>query len=744
MNFLSTILTFLIFTAFLQAQKMEESITISPDSTKQEIIAYIESNLEKSDIEMERGNYPAAILYSHRNLELAKKIGDSLGLAVSRSYMSHNYLKLENIEQARNYINKNIKMAETMKDTLMINAAKIDLANIYIKEKRYQDFIQLNKEVIALAKKAKDYYNLITSNLNIAQAYLIKLQKPDLAKPYIDSAKVYNIPYKDFPQSPLFSNNRFYYLDAEYAFQKGDFREAKKNFKLDIEKLKGNEGSEDLLYSYSGYLRSQAELGEYMEAYESFKILDTLYENKLKSVLEESNKTLQDRLEIETIEQQINNKELENKIISAKAEKNKILLIASVTLLVLLLLVLLFFVFERTKRTALMVKLQKKNEEYLAAKEKSEEMTRIKTKFLSTVTHELRTPLYGIIGLSNDLFLAPELSSHKKELQSLKFSANYLLNLVNDVLTLNKIESQTSIKLENKPFNLQELIEDINISLKFMRKRNNNQLKIKIDKGIPIVLVGDKIKLSQILINLTGNALKFTTDGEIKIWVNLIQREKKRVKLKFQVEDNGIGISEEDQKEIFKEFGNSTKTSKFAGTGLGLNIVTKLLNEMNSEIKLKSKPGKGSNFYFELELETTDQKEVVSSTNSLSVNELEFTGKKILIIDDNRINQLVTKKYIEKYGITAKSADGALEGIEILKTESFDLVFMDLNMPEINGLEATSIIREFNKEIKIIILSATEVLELKDKIKGYAINDFLSKPYKTKDLYNLLIKYLKN
>ena len=391
-----------------------------------------------------------------------------------------------------------------------------------------------------------------------------------------------------------------------------------------------------------------------------------------------------------------------------------------------------------------MQQLKRKNEEYLDAKDKSEEMARVKTKFLSTISHELRTPLYGIIGLSNDLFLAPELSSHKKEIQSLKFSANYLLNLVNDVLTLNKIESGTSIKLEHKPFNLQELVEDINVSLKFMRQKNNNQLKIKIDKDVPKILVGDKIKLSQILINLTGNALKFTNEGEIKILVDLIQKEEKRIKLKFQVKDNGIGISAEEQKEIFKEFGNSTKTSKFAGTGLGLNIVTKLLKEMNSEIQLISKTGKGSNFYFEVELETTDQKEVVSQPNALNNSEAEFTGKKILIIDDNHINQLVTKKYIERYGIKAKSADDAVEGIEMLKNESFDLVFMDLNMPKINGLEATSMIRAFNKEVKIIILSATEVGELRDKIKGYAINDFLSKPYKTKDLYNLLLKYLKS
>ncbi|MCL6219524.1 response regulator [Zunongwangia pacifica] len=740
MKFLPAMLIFWMFTSSIYAQKIEDSTTISSDSTRQEIIAYLERNQKKAYKEIENSNYSAVVLYSHRNLNLAKKIGDSLRLAIARSYIGNAYLNMQNLEEARYYINENIKMAEAMNDTLIINAAKIDLANIYLKEKKYEDFIRLNEEVIDLAQQTKDNYRLITSSLNIAEAYLLELDKPDLAKKFIDSAKVYNIRYPDESQS---YDADFYYLDAEYAFEKGNFKEAEKNFKLAIELAKDNKGSQKLLSAYSGYLSSQAELGNYKEAYESFKILDTLFENKVKSVLEESNKAIQDRIEIENVEQQIKNKELQNTIISARAEKNKILLIASAVLLVLLLLVLLFFIFERKKRTALMLKLQNKNEEYLDAKEKSEEMARVKTKFLSTISHELRTPLYGIIGLSNDLFLDPELSSHKKELQSLKFSATYLLNLVNDVLTLNKIESGSFIKLERVPFNLQELLEDINISLNFIRQKNNNKLTIKIDKEIPKILLGDKIKLSQILINLAGNALKFTNDGEIKILVDLIQKEEKWLKLKFQVKDNGIGISEEEQKEIFKEYGNLIKTSTFAGTGLGLNIVTKLLKEMNSEIQLRSKTGEGSNFYFELKLEIADQLEVASPAPSLNTDKSMFAGKKILIIDDNHINQLVTRKYIERYGITAKSADDAVEALEMLKTESFDLVFMDLNMPKLNGLEASSMIRSFNKEIKIIILSATEGQELRDKIKGYDINDFLSKPYKTKDLYDLLVKYLK-
>ena len=740
MKFLPTILMLWMFTTSLYSQKSEESTTISQDSTKEEIIAYIKSNMAKSDIEFQKENYLASILYNHKNLELAKKVGDSLLLAMSRSYIANDYLKLDNTEQAHYYIDKNIIMAEKMNDTVLINAAKIDLANIYLEEKRYEDFIKLNNEVIVIAKRAKDNFRLITSTLNIAEAYLFKLEKADLARPYIDSLRIYNT-HETRPDVKI-PEEDFYYLEGQYAFLKKDFIGAKNNFGFVLENYKDTYKLDYLLDSYSGYIHSLAELGEYEEAYKSFTVIDSLFENKLKRVIEESNTILKHRIKVENIEQQVKNKELQNKIISAKAENNKILLIASVTLLISVLLVLLFFVFERKKRTALMLKLQTKNEEYLDAKEKSEKMARVKTKFLSTVSHELRTPLYGIIGLSNDLFLAPELSSHKSEIQSLKFSANYLLNLVNDVLTLNKIESGSSIKIEKEPFNLQELIEDINVSLKFISEKNNNLLKIKIDKKIPKILLGDKIKLSQILINLTGNALKFTNNGEIKILIDLIEKEEKWVKLKFQVKDNGIGISEVEQNEIFKEFGNLIKTSKFAGTGLGLNIVTKLLKEMDSKIQLESKTGKGSNFYFELKLETSDGLEAASKITSLNDDKSKFAGKKILIIDDNQINQLVTKKYIERFGITAKSADDAKEAIEMLKIEYFDLVFMDLNMPKINGLEGTSMIRSFNKEIKIVILSATEPGELKDRIKGYDINDFLSKPYKTKDLYSLLEKHL--
>ena len=740
MKLLLTVLAFCMALPSIYAQNTEDALTISRDSTKEEIVAYIKSNMEKSSIEFEKENYLRSILYNHKNLGLAKKIGDSLLLAISRSYIANDYLKLDNIEQARYYIDQNINMAESMNDTVLINAAKIDLANIYLEEKRYEEFIQLNKEVIAIARQTNDSYRLITSNLNIAEAYLFKLEMADEARAYIDSLRIYNA--QETSEDLKIPEEDFHYLEGQYAFLKKDFKEAKKNFGFVLDNYKDTHKLEYLLDSYSGYIHSLAQLGEYEEAYASFKVIDSLFENKLKSVIEESNTILKHRIKIENIEEEIEHTELQSKIVSAKAEKNKILLLTTVVIVIVLLLVLLFFIYERNKRTVLLQQLQTKNEEYLEAKDKSEEMARLKTKFLSTISHELRTPLYGIIGLSDYLFQAPQLALYEKELQSLKFSANYLLSLVNDVLTLNKIESGTGIEIEHKAFNITELIEDICNSLKFMKERNSNNLTIEIAEEIPKIVVGDKIKLSQILINLIGNALKFTKNGEVKIVVNLIEKDKKWVTLKFEIQDDGIGISETEKKEIFKEFANLKKTSKFAGTGLGLSIVTKLLHEMHSEIHLISTIGAGSNFYFELKLETPHQFEKNLEPSLSSTQDTRLSGKKILIIDDNHINQLVTKKYVEKYGVIAKSVDTAIEGIELLKTEFFDLVLMDLNMPKINGLKATSIIRTFNTQIKIIILSATEVQELRAATKGYDINDVLSKPHKTQDLYELLLKHL--
>ncbi|RXG15002.1 phospho-acceptor domain-containing protein [Leeuwenhoekiella aestuarii] len=740
MKLLPTVFTLVVAWSITYSQNIKETTTISPDSTKEEIVAYLKSNIKKSAIEFEKENYPASILYNYKNLRLAEKIGDSLLLAISRSHIANDYLRLDNPEQARDYIDKNIIMAESMNDTALINAAKIDLANIYLEEKNYEDFIRLNKEVIVLAKHVKDNRRLIISSLNIADAYLFKLERADLARPYLDSLRIYNA--NETREAVKIPEEDFYYLEGKYDFLKENFSGAKENFSFVLNHYRDYQKLDYLLESYSGYIHSLGKLGAYEEAYDSFGVLDTLFERKLNSIQEESNKILKHRLKIESIEQQIKHTELQSKIIAARAQNNRTLLGASVIIVIALVTVLIFFIYERKKRSALVLQLQCKNEEYLEAKDKSEEMTRIKTKFLSTISHELRTPLYGIIGLSDYLFQKSKLSEYAKELQSLKFSAHYLLNLVNDVLTLNKIESGTSVETEHKPFNLQELIDGICLSLKFMKKQNSNTLTIEIAEEIPKIVIGDKIKLSQIIINLVGNALKFTKNGEIKILINLVQKVDNAVTLKFEIQDNGIGISEAEHHEIFREFTNLNKTSLFAGTGLGLSIVTKLLKEMDSQIQLTSELGVGSTFYFIVKLDTPDPLEQNVVSGLASANEKQLCGKKILIIDDNHINQMVTQKYVERFGATAKAVDTAIEGIKLLKAERFDLILMDLNMPKINGLKATSIIRTFNKDIKIIILSATEVQELRTKIKGYDINDFLSKPHKTEDLQELLTKHL--
>ncbi|MFD2826707.1 hypothetical protein ACFSYG_09495 [Leeuwenhoekiella polynyae] len=192
MKLLPTVFTLVVAWSFTYSQNIKETTIISPDSTKEEIVAYLKSNIKKSAIEFEKENYPASILYNYKNLKLAEKIGDSLLLAISRSHIANDYLRLDNPEQARDYIDKNIIMAESINDTALINAAKIDLANIYLEEKNYEDFIRLNKEVIVLAKHVKDNRRLIISSLNIADAYLFKLERADLARPYLDSLRIYN------------------------------------------------------------------------------------------------------------------------------------------------------------------------------------------------------------------------------------------------------------------------------------------------------------------------------------------------------------------------------------------------------------------------------------------------------------------------------------------------------------------------------------------------------------------------
>ncbi len=376
-----------------------------------------------------------------------------------------------------------------------------------------------------------------------------------------------------------------------------------------------------------------------------------------------------------------------------------------------------------------------KNKELELARDAAVSAMEAKTNFLSTVTHELRTPLYAVTGLTH-LLLEENPSEHQKEhLKSLKFSGEYLLNFINDILQINKIDAD---KLEplSIEFKLEKVLGDVVESLQQNANEKNTELILDYDAKIPKKLLGDPIKLSQIFMNLVGNALKFTKNGKVEVIAKKLKKEEDQVKLYFEVRDNGIGISEDQQKNIFDSFeqGSIQINREYGGTGLGLTIVKSLLGLFGSTINLESELGHGSSFYFEMDLDY-ESKEGEEVAFELNPEEFQFKGLHVLIVEDNKINQVITKKMLTKKEITCDIANNGNEAIDLAKSNTYDAILMDIHMPGISGEEATRQIRKFDTVIPIIALTAISLDDSLDSFYEAGCNDVVTKPFKPEVFY---------
>lgn len=373
----------------------------------------------------------------------------------------------------------------------------------------------------------------------------------------------------------------------------------------------------------------------------------------------------------------------------------------------------------------------------LIAKEKAEEASQLKTQFISTISHELRTPLYGVVGITDIILDEHKELKNSPHLKSLKFSAKYLLSLVNDILKVYKIE-ENQVVLEDAVFNIQDELMVIKDSLYFLAVKNNNQIFIDVDNSIPEVLVGDKIRLSQIFINLMSNSLKFTENGKVIVKANLVEKIGTKCYLKFQVTDNGIGIAKEDQNKVFEKFVQVyRKEDDYQGTGLGLTIVKKLVELFNGTIQLESEEGKGTTITFTLPLDS-DVSRAKSIIDNLDVDLSARKEYKILVVEDNKINQVVTKKLLENNHFKCNIVDDGYAALELISKTHFDAILMDINMPIINGFETSKLIRQKGIQTPIIAVTAFDKQDIEEKIIDAQIDEVIVKPFESHKLFETI------
>ncbi|WP_432412933.1 response regulator [Rasiella sp. SM2506] len=441
----------------------------------------------------------------------------------------------------------------------------------------------------------------------------------------------------------------------------------------------------------------------------------------------------------------IENKQSEIDAQARSLNLNKMTTGLSIALIIILSLLTLSLYKNNNLRAKANNLLQDKNVEMQSAKEKAEKASLAKAQFLSTITHELRTPLYAVTGLTHLLLEEDPKEEQKEHLNSLKFSGEYLLSLINNILDLNKLEAN-KVEIEKTSFSLKKRINDVLIALKKSAVDRKNTLRLEYDDNIPTKLMGDPLKLSQILINLIGNSVKFTQNGEVVVRVLKLDNNSSKIKLLIEVEDNGVGISKKKQKSIFETFSQASLqiNRKFGGTGLGLSIVKNLLELMGSKIHLESQLGKGSKFWFNINFNVSEefQEENNPRNAAYEIDYASLENKQVLVVEDNKINQMITKKILEKNKMVCEVADNGMDAVKMTKEKKFDVILMDIHMPGISGIEATQKIREFDKDLPIIALTAVTIDENLDDFYRAGFNEIIPKPFKTEEFFEKIHKTL--
>lgn len=721
------------------------AMVVFSQTTRNDSIAYIKKLQTEASTAISGQNFDDAIV---KLIEVEKIVQENnyddlrasavLGLAELNYYLQNYQKARSEIEIAFNYLEENKSDAElasayTLYGLILTRLDEFDTAE-NILQKADKICISLNDESLqanvilafGILEMQRANYNKAINYFNAAlPIFRVEDMKYQESFAELNKAEaLLELPVNEFPNGLdqakrsvanakriIAANNyiklraQSYKLTSQIAMREGNTDDAIRNFSL----YSNLNDSINRVYTQA--------VSKGMDAETSIGDLTQIIENK-QSEIDEQKKTL---------------------------NLNKMTTGLSIALIIILSLLTLSLYKNNNLRAKANNLLQDKNVEMQSAKEKAEKASLAKAQFLSTITHELRTPLYAVTGLTHLLLEEDPKEEQKEHLNSLKFSGEYLLSLINNILDLNKLEAN-KVEIEKTTFSLKKRINDVLVALKKSADDRKNQLILEFDDTIPSKLVGDPLKLSQVLINLIGNSVKFTQNGEVVIRVSKLDQNTSKVKLHFEIEDNGVGISKKKQKSIFETFSQASLqiNRKFGGTGLGLSIVKNLLELMGSKIHLESQLGKGSKFWFNINFSISEELQEDNNPNNIiyDVDYVALENRKVLVVEDNKINQMITKKILEKNKMACQVADNGMDAVQMVEEQTFDIILMDIHMPGISGIEATQKIRQFNKNIPIIALTAVTIDENLDDFYRAGFNEIIPKPFKTEEFFEKIYRTL--
>ena len=735
----SILLTCFVLATTFGFSKGEKDIIVEIDSINSQALNYYNNN--------EIVNALNSIIKAK---QLSESISDSYGTALSNFTQGRIYSSIQEFDAAEGRFMVSLRAAKKINDNYLIANTYLNLGRLNKQKKLFSiEHSYLEKALkYASLGEIKDHNNndkqfqiLFQIHLEMSQVYL----ETNL----LEKALIYLLRAEDNMKRYSADSNSLGYYNYTfglYFIKKDLFNNAIAKFQNALTILEGDKNinsQDNLLLLINTYEKLALALSEENLNKEAYNII--LKYNSYKDIFNKETKEEQlfianSKLLIEDYKKdaQIANTERIEQVQIANQVKNINFIISITLLLFLVLLIALYKNYVSKRKLSHILKVQNVHLEH--ARNEAEKSSKLKSKFISNVTHELRTPLYGVVGITSLLLENNDLSERdNKFLNSLKYSGDYLLNLINDILHVSKIESQ-NIELKNTSVSLKKLITNIVDSFNYKLQETNNKIQVSIDSLLPDQIKCDNVRLSQVLINLIGNSIKFTESGDINLRVKLINLNADTVNMRFEIEDTGCGIPEHKFDTIFENFSQLDENINinYQGTGLGLSITKNLVELFGSEIELSSKVGVGSTFSFNVSFEI--DKTVINNIKKESlVKTIPLKESyRILIAEDNKINQIVTQNLLKKNNFKSVIVGNGLEAVETLKTENFDLILMDINMPIMDGYEATQAIRKFNSEIPIVALTASDIESMRKDIENNGFNDIISKPFDNYEFFQVI------
>ena len=701
----------------------------------------LEEMLDKAWNQLYQLEYSKSLLTSNKVLTEAYKNKNNVLIARAYNVIGLNFAEFTNINKTLYFYRNALYFANLTNDDLTKAWVNNNIGNIYTQENiDFKKGINYYKKALFFSLRLKDNAEVVNTNINIASAYFeIKDFKNGIK--YLNSIEKQVLNKGDLETKIILNSLKGYYYNSQ---NQADLSIAYYNRALELGKDNKNEIIDsEIILSYKELSKIYKKKGDTTKALYFLTLKDELSDKYNDKERLKKAKIIGAQIEIDDYKRQIEKIEFEKKMQTESLRLSNIIVALFIVIFVVLLVLVLLLYRNVRYRKETNREIMSINTDLKIAKEKAEEVSSLKSQFVSTISHELRTPLYGVVGITNILSEENEELTDSPHLKALKFSAQYLLALVNDILQINKIEEKRVV-LENVAFTIQDELETIIHSLQFLATKNENTVFIEVDSKIPKFLLGDKLRLSQIIMNLVGNALKFTTKGNVYVKVNLANVINNKNYLEFQIIDTGIGIEKVDLENIYEKFVQvGRNTDDYQGTGLGLSIVKNLIELFESQIYVTSVINEGTAFKFTIAFEEVEFKadEVLEVTAQELITQHKIS---VLVVEDNKINQMVTRKIIEKNNFECDICENGILAIEKLETTTYDVILMDINMPIIDGFETTRRIRQKGILTPIVALTAFDKDEITAEAYSSGMNEIIIKPFDPLKLFQIISSQVQN